>query len=302
MQNKHLIKTPIFFKPTAPFKKILNLLNHKISRVNIKNNPQLIIFSFDHIGLSINLHGRYEVEILNLLEVFIKQKIPDAFKNTALDIGANIGNHSIFFSKLFKKVISFEPNPATFDVLALNIKYNAPNQNIIPHRIGLSDANGDLPFILNRSNIGGSRIQPDFNNKEYHEKIRIKVNKADNINSLREEKISLIKVDVEGHEINVFKGAEELIKQNKPAIIFEQGKDSIINGTSDSLEFLLKLGYEFYSLKNRFYFGESFIGKLLAMILHSFLGYQLSFVETSLFPKRFYEIILAFPKEEKLLK
>jgi hypothetical protein len=52
---KTLIKTSISFKPIELFKIILNRANHKIARKNIKINPQLAIFSFDHIGLSINL-------------------------------------------------------------------------------------------------------------------------------------------------------------------------------------------------------------------------------------------------------
>ena len=42
------------------------------------------------------------------------------FNGTVLDIGANIGNHSLFFSNYFYKVLSFEPHPKIFKVLAIN--------------------------------------------------------------------------------------------------------------------------------------------------------------------------------------
>lgn len=78
--------------------------------------------------MSINLDGRYENTELTLLEQFIKKKLPNSHKNTALDIGANIGNHSVFLSKFFNHVYSFEPNPITYDVLLLNAKYAAPKK------------------------------------------------------------------------------------------------------------------------------------------------------------------------------
>ena len=48
---------------------------------------------------------------------------------------------------------------------------------------------------------------------------------ADEIEALQEENILLIKIDVEGHEINALKGAEKIIKSNKPVILFEQGAE-----------------------------------------------------------------------------
>ena len=94
------------------FKIVLNRVNHSFARKNIEIYPQLVIFSFDHIGLSLNLEGRYENSSLMLVEEFIKNKLPNAKDKTALDIGANIGNHSIFFAKQFKYVYAFEPNPS----------------------------------------------------------------------------------------------------------------------------------------------------------------------------------------------
>ena len=47
------------------FKFLMNRLNHWIARKNIINNPQLVIFSFDHIGLTINMEGRYTQYLIN---------------------------------------------------------------------------------------------------------------------------------------------------------------------------------------------------------------------------------------------
>lgn len=282
-------------KPLMPFKIIIDRINHKFAKKNIDNNPQLAIFAFDHIGLSINLDGRYEDSLLKLIEEFICKEIPDAEKCSAVDVGANIGNHSVFFSKFFNRVHSFEPNPLAFDVLKVNAKYAIPKNNIEPYPIGLSDIDGYHSFSINRCNMGASKIESDEIKLSSCQNIRVKVQKADNIQCLQNEKISLVKIDVEGHEVNVLKGARNIIQHNKPAIIFEQGAAEIVNGSSRTIDYLAGLGYEFYTIRKRFYFGENFFGKLSTIILSSIFGFQLSLVATTFFKKKFQPMILALP-------
>jgi FkbM family methyltransferase len=294
---KILQKSEVTFQPLKLFKIIINKLNHNLALNHVNNFPQLVIFSFDHIGLSINLEGRYENEPLALVESYIKDHLLDAKDSVAMDIGANIGNHSLALSKYFKKVYSFEPNPITYDVLNINSKYAAIKNNIFPFNFGLSDKEGELPFVINTTNIGGSYIlSNDHNIGEQQEKIIVQVKEADSLDFLRKDKIKLIKIDVEGHEINTLRGAENIINSNKPTILFEQGIDEIEGGRSEVIDYLSSLGYSFYTIEKRFYFGGSFVGRLLGLVLRSIFGYQLSFVRTDVFKKRFYEMILAIPK------
>ena len=290
---KTIIKTPIFFNPNKIFIRILNRINVKISKKNIKTFPQLVIFAFDRISTSINWEGRYENEILLLLEEFIIKKMPNSKKNVSIDIGANIGNHSVFLSKFFNKVYSFEPNPIVYDVLSINSKYFAANKNIIAYNMGLSNKSGKLPLEIHPINSGASRIKSlEDTKKSKHKIIYCDVEKADKIDSLQKEKIGLIKIDVEGHEINALKGADKLIKSNKPAILFEAGaKES--DKSFKVIEYLSPLKYKFYTIKKRFYFGESFLSKLFANVLQLLFGQQLSFVETKHFKKKYYEMIMA---------
>jgi FkbM family methyltransferase len=200
---------------------ILNRINHSIARKNLQTNPQLVIFSFDHIGLSLNLEGRYENSPLILVEEFIEKKIPTAKDKTVLDIGANIGNHSIFFANKFKNVYAFEPNPVTYEVLKINCTFAAEQKNITTVNVGLSDKEGSLPFYINRSNIGGSQII-DVNHKSSKDTIQINVKTLDQLIELKDASVALVKIDVEGHELNVLKGAKDTISRNMPAILFEQ--------------------------------------------------------------------------------
>jgi FkbM family methyltransferase len=277
------------------FKIILNRINHSIARKNIEKNPQLVIFSFDHIGLSLNTEGRYENSSLFLVEEFIDKKIPKAKDKIALDIGANIGNHSIFFAKKFKKVYAFEPNPVTYEVLKINCKYAAEHRNVMPFNFGLSDMEGSLPFFINPSNIGGSAIIGE-NYPSIKGSIQINVKTLDQINKLKDVSIALIKIDVEGHELNVLKGAKNTILRQLPAILFEQQASEIIDGTSSVIEYLDKLGYEFFTIKKSFYFGNNIIAKIASLACISLFGERLDFIKIKIFRKTFYDMILAMPK------
>jgi len=277
------------------FKIILNRINHVIARKNIEKNPQLVIFSFDHIGLSLNLEGRYENSSLLLVEEFIEKKITEARDKVALDIGANIGNHSIFFAKKFKKVYSFEPNPVTYEVLKINSNYAAEYKNVIPVNFGLSDIEGSLPFCINPSNIGGSSII-DENSPQIKHSTQINVMTLDEFSELKDASVALIKIDVEGHELRVLKGAKTTILREMPAILFEQGAAEITEGSSSVIRYLDEIGYEFFEIKKNFDFGDNLISKIFSLACRSLFGEQLYFVKVKTFRQKFYDMILAMPK------
>jgi FkbM family methyltransferase len=272
---------------------LLNQINHAIARKNALINPQLIIFAFDHIGLSINLEGRYENSSLAIMEKFLYSNFPNSKSETVLDIGANIGNHSIFFAKFFNRVYSFEPNPITYEVLRMNAKYTPTDGDIIPLNFGLSDKEGDLPFLVSNTNMGGSRILLESSDITGAGAIFVPVRVADQIDEINNENVSLIKIDVEGHEINALRGAEKILLSKKPSILFEQGVAEIQNGSSLVIEYLSSLGYKFYTIQKNFYFGELFIQRLLGFVFRLFLGEKVILKETKTFKKRFYDMILA---------
>ena len=134
------------------------------------------------------------------------------------------------------------------------------------------------------TNIGGTKIKtPNYDTSSHDKQIYIDVKITDEINALQEESISLIKIDVEGHELSALKGAEKIINSNRPVIIFEQGAEQINNSSSETIEYLSQLNYDFYIIKKRFDFGNNLIARLLGMMLSSLFGYQLSLVKTNHF-------------------
>lgn len=295
--KKVVANDKVKFDLFAPLKIFINSYNHYLVKQHLNTFPQIAIFAFDHIGLCINHYGRYESRTLSLIEDYLPSVISDLSQTVALDIGANIGNHSLYFSNLFEEVFAFEPNLKTFALLKFNTEYVCSKRNIKCFNFGLSDQNSDLFFKASKSNVGGSRIVEDQQSVQDSETFLIEVKRADDFMELYDKKISLIKIDVEGHELAALKGAKNLIEKNHPIILFEQHISDFSEGRSDVIDYLRGLNYRFLTIERRFDFGEKFISKLSALILRYFFGTQLTLVETDYFQQRYYDMVIAVPKE-----
>lgn len=218
-----------------------NYLN-SVSKKYIDRYDQLATLSFDYISRNIALNGVYELNELNLL----KENFGDYLKDkTVLDIGANIGNHTVFFANISESVYSFEPNEIIFQLLKFNVR-NYKNVNI--YNYGCSNRDSQFVANLKKNNWGNGEISTNQNITDTsHEsdiiKLKFNVKRLDNVLNLESKKIGLIKIDVEGHELNALNGMKKLIEKNKPIIVFEQNR-GIHNGTSDEIEFLKSIGYK----------------------------------------------------------
>lgn len=141
-----------------------------------------------------------------------------------LDIGANIGNHTLYWSKILKvkKVYAFEPVTNTYEILKKNIELNSiTSNNVSINNIGLGDEKAkasiaDKNHYFGLTNIGGTSIKQD-NNGDFN------VTTLDDFmkENFKDDKIDLIKIDVEGYEYKVLVGAKETLKKYSPAIILE---------------------------------------------------------------------------------
>jgi FkbM family methyltransferase len=243
--------------------------------------------SSDQLFFEIALNGTYEFEELCLLKEFVIQNGYD--RNVAVDIGANIGNHSVFFSDFFERVLSFEPSHFNFELLKLNTKHN-DNIELYNFAIGATDCVGNL--ITNSSNYGGSSIK--FNEEgPKGELVSVKKLK----NAIGSGKVDLIKIDVEGMEYDVLKGAEEIIRKWKPIVVFEQSKNDIVNGHSDCGDYLLNKGYQLFQMKENYYLGSSKISRLIQLTLQSLFGKRLFLESNNVLRSKFHHMIIAVPED-----
>ena len=283
------------YRPWYLFRTILNQVNHRIARRNIGEYPQLAIYSFDNIGLVINLDGRYEADSLEALSQFLTTQLNIDTDTAVLDIGANIGNHSVFFSGIFNRVFAFEPNPQVYRLLS----FNSEGSNIVPLNYGLSSENSLLTFAIDSVNLGGSKVLDRTSNSPAEDlgTITVEVRRLDDEVELRREVVSLIKIDVEGHEIEVLRGATDLIETARPVIVFEQGKDSISEGSSEVIDFLRRRNYGFFTIRSNFYLGRWLGARIISVVLRSIFGFRRDIVRTEYFETKFYEMIIAVPHD-----
>jgi len=192
-------------------------------------------YPIDYIqSVIVNYKTFYENDILEELKSYIKKN------SIILDIGANIGNHSIYWAKKTdaKRIYSFEPVHDTFKILKKNIEINGLIDKVKIFNIGLSDEkiNGSITNYF-PDNIGATQIKQDSNGN-------LLLDKLDNI-KLGEDTIDFIKIDVEGHELYALQGARETLITFKPIIFIEIFEVNQIKVH----EFLENLGYR---LEKRF--------------------------------------------------
>lgn len=165
-----------------------------------------------------------------------------------LDIGANIGETSMAFSKLTGekgRVFSFEPDPQTFARLVKHLELNGCT-NVIPVNKGLGQKAGELFLEEGEHNSGGNRISPD----QQHGK-KIAVTTLDHfVTESKLEKIDFIKIDVEGYEYNVLLGAEGTINKQRPSFFIELVNDFLEDQGASSKMLVEFLGEKKYSISN----------------------------------------------------
>lgn len=270
----------------------------RIFRQNLGVYPQLAVFSFDYLGTCINFRGRYENSTLLLIGEHLDKILPNSKQLACMDIGANIGNHSIFFARYFDRVFAFEPNPITADILAVNAAHFAPFENVEVFKFGLSNTPGVVGMRTSGSNsgaasIGKTRSAPADLDQVGGGRIHVRVECLDEISKEWDFEIGLIKIDVEGHELQALEGAQNLIEKNQPVILFEQQAAEIIDGSSEVIEFLRRLGYEFSVVERRFTASETTLGRMYSLLMRTIFGDKIEFRKIDRFPTKYYELILA---------
>jgi FkbM family methyltransferase len=145
-------------------------------------------------------------------------------KGVAIDIGANFGLYSWHLAKLYSKVIAFEPNPAVARTLIA-----AKLQNVHLIHEGVSSGSGEaklcIPYSKGLMMAGWASLNPqNLPGADRIVELPIHLNSLD---SHQFKDVKFIKIDVEGHEIEVLKGAEQTIRSNRPHMIIETLDDHL---------------------------------------------------------------------------
>lgn len=163
----------------------------------------------DHISKSIvESKNFYELELLEALGKVLRPG------DLVIDAGANIGNHTVYFAHaLGCRVAAFEPVVSTFEYLKQNVRLNQLESKVELHNIAVGAKSGHaLIAHYDAGNIGGTSLLVS-------EAGEIAVRPLDEVVSGRP--VRLIKVDVEGMDADVLRGADRIIAAQRPWIVCE---------------------------------------------------------------------------------
>jgi FkbM family methyltransferase len=192
------------------------------------------------IDLSLFL-GEFERDIHELAAQFCRPGMVVA------DIGANVGAHTVLFAGAVGpsgRVLAFEPTDYAFRKLQRNVALNPDAAPVETVHIALSDAAGPEQEIDFRSSW------PTFG-KRRDGKSRVAFDTFDAWCARNGvSTVDLIKLDVDGHETPILRGAEGMLRRSWPIIFIESGQWHIDSGVNP-LSILLELGYTLEHAKTR---------------------------------------------------
>jgi FkbM family methyltransferase len=196
--------------PSAPFESDFYGLRY---RGNLNNGIEFALFYY----------GAFEKPLLYFLRDCLLGLGQSAEEKLVFcDVGANIGQHSLFMSRFAQQVHAFEPFSEVSARLDAHIKLNKID-NIRLHPLGLSDENGSLPFFAPAgSNRGVGSFVSDSIQRGNQAIGELRIARADDY--FREQEITrvdLIKIDVEGFEARALAGMREILRQQRPVVVCE---------------------------------------------------------------------------------
>ena len=156
-------------------------------------------------------------------------------RRVAVDVGANVGFWSMWLVGPFSHVHAFEPVPD----LAAILPWNMPRENYTLHNCALGKEDGYVTMTVDPAATGYSHVGVDGASSSGHPVIPPVPMRT--LDSFEIQEVDLLKIDVEGYELQVLYGAERTIRSCRPIIVIEQnGHEERYGVKRDSALRLLK--------------------------------------------------------------
>ena len=221
--------------------------------------PHEFIAEIEGVKLRLNSQRAYDLGVLcGTWEEHDEHRVLCSYLRpgmTVIDIGAHIGVYSLLMAKVVGPtgcVYAFEPVPQFYERLLANIALNEAT-NIKPFQIAISDESGEIEFFVSLPHLfasfdeGGSSIFPYT--PAHSQSIKVLTETLDSFLERQGiERVDAIKIDVEGAELKVIKGAKNLLSRpDKPLLMLEVNPSALrAAGTTPEELFseVLSFGYE----------------------------------------------------------
>ncbi len=199
----------------------------------------LNVFWDDMIGINAIVFGHHDFDMLKIL-----QRVTELLPSDTIfcDIGANVGMLSLWvLSHASCTAIAFEPNPDCLRLLESSIERNGFGDRITVNPYALGSRPGTSALAIDPKNIGHAVVKAEGSGH------RIQVCRLDDVISADTwRRCRLVKMDVEGYELEVLKGAVERFTEHRPILIFEVNREQLAEqhmSPSDLGDWLRTCGY-----------------------------------------------------------
>ena len=248
-----LIKKAIRFKNNSKNNTLQKTIRSAIynttdeNKILFSNNKDIkyLLGSSDWISKKLFIDKSFDYRILTKAIKLLGKKNS---KLTLINIGAHIGSTAIPAIKKnnFKNLIAFEPTKRNFRLLKANIFLNEIDDRVQAYNLAISNKKANLHLGTTKGNTGGNRI---LRNKQKNTEI-VKSDILDNYTYNLNKNNSLIFMDVEGHEPNIFLGAKKTIKKKIP-IVFEFYPSLLDKNWIKNFDLVFKNYRFFYDLRGK---------------------------------------------------
>ena len=234
-------KKILFLLPRWIRFKIFNIKKLKLYKTNT-GSYYLPFFAFRDVVRNTIIENKiFDNDVYEYSKKYIKEN------SVVIDAGANYGQLSILFSKVKPgvKVYAFEAYKYISQILLKNVKIN--NANVKVYNCILSDENKKNLIISDAilkefNNYGSNSVELETDENQGNLIDSIKIDDLD-----IQEKISFMKIDVQGYDLKVLKGAKKTIMKNKMPIIIEYSEEfenKFDYNFSDFLKILKEINYK----------------------------------------------------------
>lgn len=164
-----------------------------------------------------------------------------------VDVGANLGLYTRALARLSSRVHAFEPSREMADKLR-----RTSARNVTVHEIALSDSDGQAEL---RIPCDGAHLTHSLASLEADavagQNVRVERVELRRLDSVIRDRVTFVKVDVEGHELNVLNGASGLIEGCRPAFLVEAENRHRPGATTSLFQFFRAVNYEGFFLREQ---------------------------------------------------
>jgi FkbM family methyltransferase len=218
-------------------------LLHRVLLPRVRSDPQasfvarlpgggkLRLLCREAIGFEILLHGTFEAAESRYLAGRARAG------TTAIDVGANVGLFTVPLARAVGsggRVVAIEPDPENVARLEANLRLNRL-ANVLVQRVAAADGEGEAELHVANDPAFHSTVAVHAG-REVGRTLRVPTTRLDTIwMRLGQPAVSAIKIDVEGAELAVLRGAETLLRETRPTLLLEANTAGELRALTDWL-------------------------------------------------------------------